>query len=282
MVNSYASGIAIEGGAPSNNVGDTALAGRNVVSGNSRHGIVTYNAGSNNNLIVNNIIGLSPLGDRRLPNLFHAIDINADSSFNVVGGTAAGSRNVIAGNGVLGSPDSAGAAGIEISHGACTSNQVVGNYFGTDVTGATAPAYTANAYWGIHLEDGTNHTLVSDNVVANSRNGAIQIQDVNSTQNQLINNTFGLTATGQAGRNEVYNVFFSRGASNNTVGPGNVLSNSPTGVRVADADSDGNTITQNSIFNNDGLGIELDPFFEVNANDPGDGDTGPNEQLNSR
>ena len=281
VTDTYASGIAIEGGAANNNVGDTSLAGRNVVSGNARHGIVTYNEGSNNNIIVNNIIGLSPLGDRRIPNLKHGIDINAGSSFNLVGRTVAGARNVISGNGVLGSGDSAGDAGLELSHATTTTgNQVVGNYFGTDVTGASAPSYTANAFWGIHVEDGVNHTLISDNIIVNSANGGIEIQDPGTSQNQVTKNTFGLTATGQPGRNEVYSVFLSKSATNNIIGPGNVLTNSPVGVRISDPGTDANTITQNSTYKNDWLGIDLDPFFQVNANDPGDVDTGSNQQLN--
>src|SRR5207249_12000292 len=71
----YASGIAIEAGAANNQVGVSSLAGRNVISGNARHGIVTYNAGTNNNVVYNNIIGLSPMGDQRLLNVKHGIDI---------------------------------------------------------------------------------------------------------------------------------------------------------------------------------------------------------------
>jgi hypothetical protein len=47
--------------------------------------------------------------------------------------------------------------------------------------------------------------------------------------------------------------------------------------------SERNRITQNSIFGNNGLGIDLDALednFGVNPNDPGDGDVGPNTALN--
>jgi hypothetical protein len=47
--------------------------------------------------------------------------------------------------------------------------------------------------------------------------------------------------------------------------------------------SEQNRITQNSIFGNNGLGIDLDALednFGVNPNDPGDGDVGPNTALN--
>ena len=79
-------------------------------------------------------------------------------------------------------------------------------------------------------------------------------------------NRFGLTATRQPGRNEVYSVFLSKSATNNIIGPGNVLTNSPVGVRISDPGTDANKVTQNSTYNNDWLGIDLDPFFQVNAN----------------
>ncbi len=275
----YASGIAIEAGAANNTVGAATLADRNVISGNSRHGIVTYNEDSNNNTVYNNIIGLSPDGTQRIANLKHGIDINAGSSFNIIGGTGPLQRNVISGNGLRNDPD--GPAGVEVSHATdTTGNQIVGNYFGTDVTGATAASWTWNGLWGIHLEDGTNNTIVRDNVIVNSQGGGIKIQDPDTHDNTVTNNKIGVTATGQAGPNSVYGVLLAHGTINNTIGPGNTIANNPVGVWVTDADTDFNKITQNSIFSNSGLGIDLDPFFQVNPNDPGDVDTGSNQQLN--
>ena len=55
---------------------------------------------------------MSPIGGYWHPT--DGIDINAGSSFNIIGGTAAGQRNVLSGNGLQNDPD--GPAGIEISH----------------------------------------------------------------------------------------------------------------------------------------------------------------------
>jgi CSLREA domain-containing protein len=275
----YASGIAIESGANHNNVGNTTLADRNVISGNARHGIVTYNEGSNSNVVYNNIIGLSPLGDRRLGNLKHGIDINAGSSFNVIGGTGPLQRNVISGNGLPNDPD--GPAGVEISHATTTTgNRIIGNFFGTDLTGAAAPSYADNGLWGVHIEDGSNHSVVSDNVIVNSLGGGVKIQDVGTVDNQIENNRIGLTTTGVSSPNQ-YGIQIANSATNNIIGPGNIIANNPNAaVWITGDATDGNTVTQNSMFNNSGLGIDLDPFFQVNANDPGDVDTGSNQQLN--
>jgi hypothetical protein len=51
-------------------------------------------------------------------------------------------------------------------------------------------------------------------------------------------------------------------------------------MNVLDDGTDSITITQNSIYNNSTLGIDLGPTTGVNANDSGDADTGPNEGLN--
>jgi hypothetical protein len=64
------------------------------------------------------------------------------------------------------------------------------------------------------------------------------------------------------------------------VGAGNVISgNSRRGVAVVGSRATRNPISNNSIFSNNGLGIDLDPAG-VTDNDPGDPDEGPNNLQN--
>ncbi|MBA2557096.1 MAG: hypothetical protein H0V12_07125, partial [Chloroflexi bacterium] len=99
--------IELDDGASGNRVGGTALADRNVISGNPGEGI-HLRSKNNNNRFVNNIIGLDPQGTKRLQNWIHGIDFNFGSSYNVLGGVEPGERNVVSGN---------IRSGVEVSHG---------------------------------------------------------------------------------------------------------------------------------------------------------------------
>lgn len=274
-----ASGIEIEVGAAHNQIGGTAAAERNVISGNARHGIDIRSESTDGNIIINNLIGLAPSGDRRLQNLRHGIDINSGPANNVIGGTAAGERNIISGNGAL--QTSTFTAGVEISHDTLTaSNRVIGNCFGTDPACNSAPQWAYNSHYGIRIEDGVNHNVVANNVIGNSREGAIRIDHVGTSFNQLSNNRIGISLNGTAIPNGNFGIHISSSATSNQIGPNNIIANNPVGVRLANINEDYNTITKNSIFNNDFLGIDLGPYWGVNPNDSGDTDTGANEELN--
>jgi CSLREA domain-containing protein len=270
---SQAHGIHVEQGASNNQIGGTALADRNIISGNARHGIGLWHSGTTNNLIINNIIGLTPDGARRLSNRVHGMDINFGASNNTVGGTNPGERNVISGN---------NGSGAEVSHEAITRQNVFrGNYIGTDTTGNAAGSYTANGLYGISMKDRASNNLATDNVVGNNLGGGVHIDNFGNcctSNNTIQNNRIGIGVNGAAIGNALFGVLVL--APNTHIGPGNIIANNPVGIQIEGDDDDANIITQNSIFNNVGLGIDLAPVGQVNDNDPGDADTGPNEQQN--
>jgi CSLREA domain-containing protein len=269
-------GVELSAGANRNTVGEASLSARNVISGNARHGIACYSGASNT--VYNNIVGLSPLGDRRLMNVKHGSDWNSVCANNVIGGTGGLQRNIFSGNGVPNAND--GSAGIEVSHGpGNTGQQIVGNCFGTDITCTSAPSWTFNAFWGIHIEDTASNLLVDHNVVVSSRSAAIKLEERNTMGSIVSNNLVGVGPDGRSLPNHAPGIMVTEGATNNRIGPGNIVAHNPVGVRISDPGTDGNTITRNSIFANGGLGIDLDPTG-VNPNDAGDGDSGPNQQLN--
>jgi CSLREA domain-containing protein len=280
----YANGVHISGGATNNVIGGTSPAERNVLSGNSNHGVGLYTDGTDGNVIVGNIIGLNPSGNGRLTNKSHGVDINNGASFNIIGGTAPGERNVISGN---------TREGVEVSHGGSTvgevtGNQIIGNFIGTDVTGERAPAYSSNGNWGVHLQDSVEANVAAYNVIGNNGGGGstgedgggIGIGGKMSRDNQVHNNLIGISPGGAAIPNSNVGVKVDHYAKGNQIGPNNVIANNPIGVHIKHAEADFNTITRNSIYNNSGLGIDLDPVGAVNGNDLDDADTGSNEQLN--
>jgi len=269
----YSNGVYLEQGAARNRIGGPAAAERNIISGNARNGISAYYERTDSNLILNNLIGLGPRGDKRLPNRGQGIDINADSAFNVIGGNYEGARNVLSGNAL---------AGVEISHGTLTTqNKIEGNYIGTDPYGtAQGAAYTYNGEWGVHIEDGANNSLVAGNVIGNNRLGGVRIENPNTVANRVTNNRIGIGVDGSAIPNAFFGVRIKIAGKNNIIGPGNIITNNPAGVSIEYLHEDFNTITQNSIYNNSSLGIDLGPSAGVSYNDAGDTDTGANEGLN--
>ena len=275
-------GVAMRSGAHHNGVGGTASTGdtcvggtaaeRNVVSGNAYKGVALYGEGTKYNCVVNNIVGLGPAGDKALPNQTHGIDVNRGASLNQVGGTGQGMRNVVSAN---------KENGVEVSHLTTTvGNRVVGNFIGTDVTGATGPAYAPNGKSGVHIEDHVVDSEVVDNVIGNNADSGVWIEQ-GSTGTVVRGNRIGLSLDGRPIPNLDHGVWIVDGSSGSRVGPDNVIANNlVSGIVVRDADSDRNTITGNSIYANRSLGIDLDPVGSVNPNDGGDGDSGPNQQLN--
>jgi CSLREA domain-containing protein len=270
-------GIELSQGASDNRIGGTSPADRNVISGNPKHGVATFNGGTDRNQIIGNLIGLSPDGERRVPNVSFGVDLNSHSSNNVVGGTAPGERNVISGN---------GGEGVEVSHGQRTvGNRVVGNYIGTDVTGTRGPSWSANGWNGVHIEDGPVGTVVTQNVIGNNRGGGVSIDGFETgffpSGSQVAANRIGISVDGTAIPNGNYGVRLKDSTARNTIGPDNIIANSPVGVLVLGKDTDGNTITRNVFANLGGPGIDLEPAGVPNPNDEGDADDGPNQQLNT-
>jgi CSLREA domain-containing protein len=274
-----ANGVDIRSGAANNQVGGTSPADRNVISGNALDGMAFYSEGTNNNQILNNLIGLAPSGSQRLSNLKHGIDMNSGASNNIIGGTTTDKRNIIAGNGRLDVVDYV--AGVEISHDTLTTNnQILGNCFGTDPTCNSGPSWAANASYAIRLQDGVNNNIVAGNVIGNNLRGGIRATGSGTTRNQIYNNRIGISLNDTAIPNGSFGIQIGSVSRSNQIGPSNIIANNQVGVQVLDAGSDQHKITQNSIFNNSRLGIDLGPTSGVTPNDSGDADTDANQELN--
>jgi CSLREA domain-containing protein len=162
--------------------------------------------------------------------------------------------------------------GIDIN--ANNGHAILDNYIGIGADGTTADGNSEEG-----MEIGTNSNSVRRNVIsANSLEGV----DIFGNGNTVQENVIGLDANGVNDRGNLgHGVLMKTGASNNQVTANNVSGNALDGVAVTDSGSDGNSILGNSIFANDGLGIDLNNDGNTAADtDDMDPDTGPNDQQN--
>ena len=142
---------------------------------------------------------------------------------------------------------------------------------GVDATGTTA---APNQYGVLAESDGNTirNSLLSGNTMAGIR--VLSADDNNIIDNLIGTDPSGTTALANGGDGVELR---SSGGGSVT---GNVIAfNGEDGVLVVDA-STGNTISNNSIFSNGGLGIDLGGDG-VTANDNLDADSGPNDLTNT-
>ncbi len=182
--------------ASSNQVGGAAEGAGNVIAGNLGNGILIQTAGeytATGNLVQGNRIGVDATGLTILSNGANGVAIY-NASYNTIGGTPTGARNVIAGN--MGN-------GVEIragGGGAAEGNLVQGNLIGLNASGmALAP----NTYSGVMIYDASRNTVGgaetgAGNVIAgNGQNGVtIQIVDGTALSNTVQGNLIGAYQNG--------------------------------------------------------------------------------------
>jgi len=110
---------------------------------------------------------------------------------------------------------------------------------------------------GISLTNGTQYNTIEGNVT-NSNGWGIGLWGDGTSFNTVVGNMVGIDTGDAASGNEGSGVYIFENASYNTIGPDNVIAhNRAFGVKVWDSGSVGNTVTQNSIYDNDRRGIEL-------------------------
>lgn len=254
----------------------------NTISDNGRHGIETIGTSSTGHKILGNHIGTDSSGRADFGNTLDGVHLS-NSSNTTVGGTVAGARNVVSGNGDNGVV----IAGSVIA----TSNKVQGNFVGTDATGRSD---LGNGEIGVLV--GTPGNSVGGtaagarNVVSGNAGVGVSVLGAGADGNTVQGNLIGTNMDGEVSPNNLGNfhgVFISEGSGNtvggNLTGAANTISgNANHGVMVIGDSATGNSILRNSISDNGspgGLGIELSNGG-VTPNDPRDPDTGPNTLQN--
>lgn len=217
---------------------------RNVISGNQNFGIEITGQKSHGNRIVGNFIGSDASGTTDLGNGSMGIAVWMFAHDNIIGGASMGERNVISGN------DN---SGISI---AGTGNKILGNYIGTDFTGTMS---IQNEWNGVECGAGGNNIIGGinpheGNLISGNKSAGILLND--SENNVIAGNLIGTQADsiGQLGNGSSgINLYY--GASNNLIGPGNIISNNENGVFSYTDSTIQNRVTENSIYHNTGDGI---------------------------
>jgi hypothetical protein len=315
--------VLIDKGAQNNIIGGTTAGARNVISGGNPGEVGVWIEGTATgpqtsfNTVEGNYVGTDKTGaatvtfpnadfqGTRPPYGGDGIYISDNASNNTVGGTTADARNIISANLNF---------GVEIGESA-SQNTVEGNYIGTDVTGTKA---LGNGNGGVDISGATNNLIGGTsagarNVISGNdhtfvdigtefvANGVLIEGFPSATGNVVAGNYIGTDFTGTAALgNSGSGVRLFGETSGNKIGgttsaSGNLIAyNALAGVEVSPLAGSGftptdNAIQRNSIYNNGGLGIDLDSIGEddgvspdsgITPNDVGDADVGPNEYQN--
>jgi uncharacterized membrane protein len=238
-------GVWLEG-ASSNMIGGATSASRNIISGNNQAGVELRSAGTSNNTIANNWIGLDASGNP-LGNAQQGVNIP-----NNAVGTIIGPGNVISAN---------QGDGVALTAGG---NTVKGNFISTNSTGTATSAAFANNKVSVRLDGGTGNTIggpapADRNVIALGSNEPTGIHILGpSGGNFVYGNYIGVNASGgtpftaspplgSAG------ILINLGSTNNRigeasgVGAGNVIGGNYAGIKLENSGTTGNLIKNNSI-----------------------------------
>ena len=260
-------GVEIDWEVPNQTIGGSVAGAGNVISGNL-NGI--FSLWANDMTIEGNIVGLDVTGTVDLGNTAAGIRVGGDNV--VIGGTTAGARNVVSGN---------GNAGIMLD--SATSAVLRGNYIGTDVTGLLDRGNSSN---GIHVSGSGNQiggsAAGAGNVISGNTNDGIQTSG-SSPGTIIEGNTIGLGSDGSTPVPNSYRgvSIYGTGArvGGTAAGAGNTIAaNSSTGVSVITGATDV-AVLGNVMVANGSIGIDLGNNGPT-VNDAGDGDAGANDLLN--
>ena len=266
----------------------------NLISGNSDHGIAADPRGgfADGNVIQGNFIGTDITGTQAISNS-RGIDFLNKVNYTLIGGASANARNLISGNSNI---------GVFMSAAHIKGNVVQGNYIGVNTT---ADAKLGNSVGVVLFFTATENSIIGNVVGGNTLRG-IELSTFGDPaqlpphHNVVQGNFVGTDPSGTRdlgnGRSDFITeamggIVLVQGTYNNLIGgpsqgQGNVVAfNYPAGIRLGTGSGSagggaGNSILNNSVYSNAGLGISLVTADSPLGNDFGDGDGGANNRQN--
>ncbi len=269
------SGVGVLTSAPGTTIGGPTASFRNVISANASFGVQIL-PGATSSVVSGNYIGLDAAGTGALGNVLGGVDVGEFGA--TVGGVAG---NVIPARGEA-------AITIESTGGSAL---ITGNFLGTAADGVTELAgvgsgVVVNGASGVQIGDGT---AAGSNVIGGFATDGVRLTGSGNTATSIEDNAIGTDLSGTLNLgNGVWGISIE-GPSGVTIGGtsaalGNLIENNgPTtangltggGVGIRSGTQD--EVLTNTIFNNNGLGIDL-AEDGVPTSGPG-GTTGPNNLL---
>jgi titin len=228
-------GVTLTAAAAEAAIGDGTATGRNVIAGNGGNGIVI--GGSDSVLIQGNYLGTNAAGTAAVGNGGDGVLLS--SAFDTtVGGTTAGTGNLISGN---------GQNGVEVQLGG-TGDVLEGNFIGTDVSGTAALGNnTTSAFFGGGVSIGYSPGILigggaagAGNLISGNNGVGVYLYGFSGSGNSVQGNKIGTDVTGTAKvGNTQAGIDIDNGASANVIGT--------NGDGVGDA-TEGNLISGNGGF----------------------------------
>jgi parallel beta-helix repeat protein len=219
---------------------------RNIISGNGEYGVYISGIGTDQNLVWYNYIGTDVSGSADRGNALSGVILNDGATSNGI------QENLISGN---------DQHGVYITGSGTNNNRVRLNIIGAD---AEITKLISNGWHNVAVYNDAESNWIGTisppwgNVIVGASWTGVAI--FNSNQNSVMYNAIGTDETGTATNlgNNSYGIHVE--GMNNTIGISNTIAfNTLDGIRVdgKTVTAQSNPISQNSIFSNGGLGIEL-------------------------
>ncbi|MEA3493154.1 MAG: hypothetical protein U9R38_02060 [Candidatus Margulisiibacteriota bacterium] len=247
-------GITISNGASQNKIGNGTSNGRNIISGNDRRGVEINGTGTDHNQILGNYIGTDVNGTSSLTNESSAVYIEGGAKYNKIGNGASGGRNICSGN----------AYGIYMRGTGTNSNEVLGNYIGTDKTGTTA---LPNTVQGVTFFLGASYNMLggatpapgtgNGNVISGNKSYGVYMGGSATIGNRVLGNLIGTNYNGASaipnGSSASTDGVHINGSPHNQIGDGtadgrNIISgNAGSGICIKSTSACSNEISENYI-----------------------------------
>ncbi|NJO05353.1 MAG: CSLREA domain-containing protein [Chloroflexaceae bacterium] len=245
MLGNSNGGIVLNG-VVENSIGGVVPEARNIIAGNTGSGIIIMGSNATRNRVQGNYIGTDQAGGIALGNSEHGVVVEAPG--NLIGGTDAGTGNVLSGN---------RRSGVRIANATAEGNQIQGNRIGTDQSGTRV---LGNGEDGVVIINAARTVLggmvpAARNIIATNQRHGVVVQGDQAENTRIQGNLIGLDAIGETVLGNAGSGIFLAQSVNTEIGgaspeAANVIAGSRTNgifASFSTATVQHNTISQNDV-----------------------------------